>query len=201
MDPTAPNLSDVRMAVYCVPGPALSRWETNKLCQRVSTLFEHQGALVTTVEGPAADGEDDALTDDERPVMEAPIALRMELRSRDLYTNNASLSWAISLMTATVLPAVEESAFAVDVVIRDGSGFLLASESLQGRLITRYGVGTWAANRAADTYWRREDQRLFGDISSHDLSEDLYRQLSQLAYNARVQRQVLEARAPAEARP
>ena len=119
----------------------------------------------------------------------------------------------------TLVPAVTESTFAQDVIIRDGSGFLLVSDSLQGRIINRYGITAWAGDRILQRVWRRAQGLESGrrgpgaklvmsmvdtsqvtqtdvDPIEEDLSADLYGQLSQLMFNAKIQWQVLQDARP-----
>lgn len=184
VDVTQPNLEGLAVGLSCPRGPYLRASETNSLCSKVETLFLNQGAEVTRLDGLA---EEEALS--------APPDLRVELRSRELYTNNPSLSYVISVMTLTLLPAIEDTAFALDVTVADDQGFVLARDSLQGRVLVRHGVGPWAMNALADELWRAPRERLSEDRAGEDISEDLYGQLSQIAFNAKVQRDVLRARA------
>lgn len=192
VDPQLPNLRDLNLAVYCVPGDYLSAEETRMLCRRVGALFENQGALVSTytqdrrapheeLETPTADGPARPRTD-----------LTLELRSRETHSNRNPLSSFLCWSTLTMVPAVTETSFAQDIVIRDGTGFLLVSDTLQGRLVRYFGLGTWMVNKAMDLAWRDEADRLSGDAANQDLSDDLYRQLSQLVFNAKMQWEVLQ---------
>ena len=88
------------------------------------------------------------------------------------------------------MPAVSESTFAQEVVIRDGSGALISSDTLQGRIVSRFGVGTWGVNKVLDLGWREPADELTGDAAKRDLSQDLYQQLSQLVFNAKMRWEV-----------
>ena len=197
VDTQAPNFTDVRMTVFCAPGELVSAQEAGVLCDRVRTLFENQGATVRAITS-AQQLTDDPLIDTVRP--QAAIRrekvpdtdLYMELRSRLIHESDDSLSWALCYLTFTLVPAVTESTFAQDVTIRDGTGFLLVQDTLQGRLIRRFGAGAWAANKVLNLLVRSEEDKLTEETAGQDLSEDLYRQLSQLAFNAKMQWQVLQ---------
>ena len=94
------------------------------------------------------------------------------------------------------MPAVTESSFAQDVTIRDGTGFLLSTDTLEGRLLRRFGVGAWATNKLLNRTVRSEDEKITPDSAKEDLSADLYRQLSQLVFNAKVQWRVQQEATP-----
>jgi hypothetical protein len=206
VDPRLPNFPDTRMDVHCVPGDFLSNEETGALCQKVGALFEMQGALVTTHlsagrseddvvdEAPteAADGEEGPPVDDAAPRTE----LTLELRSRRLHVSRHPLSWALCVASFTLLSGVTEYTFAQSVVIRDGSGFLLLSDSLEGRIVRRFGFGSWAGNAVFDL-WREDADKLTGDVADRNLSADLYQQLSQLVFNAKMHAEVLQQASPA----
>ena len=211
IDPQQPNFQDVRLTVYCAPGDHLNAEETRTLCRRVGTLFENQGAVVLTytrnrlqVE-QAREEEEAALAASEsesesegavdatgvsRGTDEAPTDLVLELRSRQTHAASDPVSWVLCAGSFTLVPGVTESSFATDVVIRDGTGFLLARDTLEGRLVRYFGVGSWATNRIVDLLWREDEDELTGDAVNQDLSADLYSQLSQLLFNAKMQWQV-----------
>jgi hypothetical protein len=114
---------------------------------------------------------------------------------------NDPVSWVLFVLSFSVVPAVTETSFAVDVIIRDESGFLLVSDSLQGRLVRRLGVGAWGTNLVLDRFLRDEDDRITGDAAHEDLSADLYGQLGQLMFNAKMQREVLSQAPPVRREP
>ena len=202
IDPTLRNFDGVKLTVYCVPGGLLSDSEAGVLCQRVGTLFENQGALVTATIG----GEPSVSTDEDgKPLVADPTAqdsseLTMELRARQIHEFNHPLSWAETLLSFTLIPGVTEVTFQQDVVIRDSTGFLLASDSLQGRMIQYFGAGAWIGNKTLDLATRNDADKLTGDVAERDLSNDMYRQLSQLLFNANMQGRVLKQAAAAELR-
>ncbi len=201
VDPQAPNFEGMALTVFCDRGDLLTAAEAKSLCRNVGTLFEIQGAQVTTyTSGEQLYAFDVGGTDtSEAQETDEPVAdLTLELTSRKLHVANDPVSWALFLMSATVVPAVTESSFAVDVVVRDEHGFVLVSDSLQGRLVRRLGVGAWGTNKVLDWFWREEEDRIANSEAAHeDLSEDLYGQLSQLTFNARMQWEVLSGAATA----
>lgn len=193
VDPQLPNLADTRVDLHCIPRDLLNDERADRLCQRVAALLENQGAVVATHlgEGQLEDIELGPVPEDEAP----RTALSVELRAREIHRSNRPLSWAACVITLTVLPGITESTFAQDLVIRDGSGFLLVTDTLQGRLVTRFGAGTWIGNAVADL-WRDDAEKIGGDAASKDLSADLYRQISQIVFNARMHARVLEEAGP-----
>jgi hypothetical protein len=195
VDPQLPNFQDVHLSVRCIPGDLLNPQEAGALCQKVGTLFENQGALVSygDEEEEEEDEEDEESSEEggESEPSEPPTDLILELRARELHQANNLLSWAVCLATFTVVPAVSEATFAQDVVIRDGTGSLLVSESLEGRLVLSFGAGTWVGNKLLDWVWREEPDKLTGDVVNQDISNDIYRQMSQMLFNAKMQSQVL----------
>jgi hypothetical protein len=193
VDPQMPNLRDVNLEVYCVPGDYLSAEENRRLCRRVGALFENQGAMVSTYtqdrRAPQEELEAPTTTD---TATGPRTDLTIELRSRETYSNRNPLSAWLCWSTLTMVPAVTETSFAQDIVIRDGTGFLLVSDTLQGRLVRYFGLGTWMVNQAMDLVWREEADKVSGDAANQDLSDDMYRQLSQLMFNAKMQWEVLQ---------
>ena len=80
------------------------------------------------------------------------------------------------------------------------SGFLLATDRYRGRLVERFGAGVWVGNWVLDRFIREPEERLTGEAASTDLSNDLYRQLSQLVFNARMRQEALQLQAPVRTR-
>lgn len=209
INPQLANFEDVRLTVRCIPEGLLNAQEASLLCQRVQTLFENQGASVSTAtaahgglqdtgtsdEGDDASApepaEDEPAEDEPASTQADPTELTLELRARQLHESNNLLSWVLCLGTFTALPGITESTFAQDIIIRDETGSLLVSDSLEGRLILRFGAGPWVVNKLMDLTVRDDEDKLTGEVASHDLSNDLYRQLSQMLFNAKMQAQVL----------
>ena len=120
------------------------------------------------------------------------VDLRMELTSHDVHSSNDPITWGLFLVTAGLVPGVTDSSFALDVVVRDGTGFLLASDTLEGRIVRRTSWGVVLVNRSMDRWVRDEDETLGDDAAYKDLSNDLYGQLSQMVFNAEMQWRVLQ---------
>ena len=203
IDPQSPNFTDTRLDVRCVRGASLNDFDNGDLCDKVSMLFTNQGAEVHTYvgegpldpDGPVADPteivEGVAGADPGEPRNE----LVLELRTRETNASKHPFSWALFLVSFTVLPGIIESSFAQDIVIRDESGFLLITDSIEGRIVTRYGVGQWLGNTLLD-YTRKDADKLGKEAASADLSTDLYRQLSQDVFNAKMRARVLRQATP-----
>lgn len=193
IDPDVANFQDLRLTVYCPPGDLLGPAEAASLCRMVGLLFENQGAQVTTStrDRRLVDEEAQALGEGEAAAPRADLVL--ELRARQLSHRNDPLRWILCYGTLSLVPAVTETTFAQDVTIRDGSGFLLLSDTLKGRIVRRFGVGTWAGNKLLDLVWRDPEDEIVGsDKAGRDLSADLYGQLSQLMFNAEMRWKVLQ---------
>lgn len=192
IDPGARNFPDLKLDVVCNQGDLLNRQEASVLCENAGTLFRNQGAQVTTRLGQERNYTARASEEEERPV-----DLTLELTSREVHTFNDPVMWTLCVLSASVVPAVSESSFKLDVVIRDGSGFLLATDTLEGRIIKRVGVGVWGLEKALDLA-REDDEKIAEDAAEQDLSADLYGQLSQMVFNAQMQWEVLQQVPPPE---
>jgi len=213
VNPQLPNFQDVRLTVHCVPEDLLNAEEAGMLCQKVGMLFENQGAVVTTtttlhggIEGSsgapevsAPEADDEAAQPTVPTVPTVPTDLTLQLRARRLHRSSHPVSWVLSIGSFTVLPGITETTYAQDVVVRDGTGFVLVSESLEGRIVEHFGFGSWAGNTFLDLVARDEADKLGGDAFDRVVSADLYRQLSQLLFNAKMQWEVLQQVPPARA--
>ena len=195
VDTRLQNFPDVVVSVHCVPSQYLNRTENTKLCRRIGTLLENQGAVVQIFINPRrAKQDDDALLPPDNAGMpvEDRTRLVMELRARKVHASRHPLTWGMFWVSFGVLTGVTEETFAQDVEIRDESGFLLVRDTLEGRIVNRFGAGAWAGNKLLDWTVREPEERLTGDAINRDISADLYGQLSQMLFNAKVQQVVLE---------
>ena len=193
IDMGARNFPDLSLEVICNQGELLNRQEATVLCQNTGTLFRNQGAQVTTRLGEGRPYAGARASEQE----ERPVDLTLELTSRKVHAFNDPLMWTLCVLSVSLVPAVSESSFELDVVIRDGSGFLLATDTLEGRIIKRVGVGVWAVEKALDLA-REDDEKIATDAAKQDLSADLYGQLSQMVFNAQMQWEVLQEVPPVE---
>ncbi|MEZ4316657.1 MAG: hypothetical protein R3F61_04115 [Myxococcota bacterium] len=190
IDVRAANFQDLHLTIRCVPGGLLSRHEASMLCQKVTTLFQNQGALVHTIDNSGQVDADE--TPEEDPEAPPRTDLSLELRARKVHESHHPLSWIASAVTFTVLPGLSETTFAQDVEIRDGTGFLLVSDSMEGRIVRKVGAGPWFGNKILDLVARDKDEKLGIGSAYRELSRDLYQQLSQHTFNAKMQWEVLQ---------
>lgn len=195
IEPAAGNFEGQRMLIRCHPGEVLRPGDAQKLCAKLAALFASQGAQVETAVPQRGGAALPELAGGARP------DLVMELRSRLLHEENPIFLWAVCVATCSVIPAYSELSFAQDVSIRDASGFELAADSLQARIVTYTGAGIWTVNRTLDLLLREERDELTGDAPKRDFSRDFYRQINQLAFNARVRAAVLRGFEPATGAP
>ncbi|MCY1080768.1 hypothetical protein [Archangium lansingense] len=189
VDPQLANFEGMRLLVRCIPGDYLKVPAAELLCRRVGALFRNQGAKVET-DVPRHGRSSRSLEESAQP------DLVVDLSSRLLHKESSGPLWALTVLTATIVPAYTEYSVAQDVTIRDASGFLLASDSLKARFIEYFGAGIWGVNWALDTLVRPPEEELSGDAPARDFSRDFYAQLSQLAFNARVRSDVLRSFEP-----
>lgn len=201
IDPTVRNFEGLKLGVHCPPGGDLANADRDRLCRRISTLFENQGAVVETSTDVGLAPAPDLFAEEGAPpaAPEPGSDLVLLVRSRVLHRENPTLSWIVSLATFTLVPAKEEEAFALDVTVSDNGGFLLVEDSLQGRITRRIGVGTAAVNWTVDRVVRTREERMTHQNAQQELSADLYGHLSQLVFNAQMRSGVL-GESPAVAR-
>ena len=200
IDTQVQNLAGVRLTVRCVPGGMLTPLTAQELCQKVGVVFENQGAMVTTVATPG--GLDGGLEDrpETTPAAMPETDLDLEIRTRVIHQAHNPMLWVLCVLTLTIVPSSTEYTFEHDVVIRDGTGFLLAEETLQGRMVQQFGIAAWTGNALFNWVWRLPEDDITYETMRHDLSTDLYRQLSQAVFNAKMQWLVLRQTPPAAAR-
>lgn len=179
------NFSGQRMLIRCIPGGALTASEAQRLCSKMSALFSNQGAQVDVAIPRAGGGGVTELVAGARP------DLVMELSTRLLNFQNPPFMWVACVASCGVIPAYTDVSVAQDISIRDAEGFELASDSLQARFVEYHGLGIWAVNRSLDLLVREKSEHLTGDSAKEDFSRDFYRQINQLAFNAKVRAAVL----------
>jgi len=193
VDPTLPNFRGLSIDVYCVPSKELKPAQASMLCQRVGTLFENQAATVETFTvDPRVSGGDGGLGLEE-DTNRAPADLVVELRTETVHKDPHPLSWSLCYITGTIVPAVRESTFTQKAVVRDADGFLLASSTYEGRIVSSFGIGTWGGNKLLDVTVRAPEDEITGEGAKKDLSTDMYEQLTQVVYNAKVRGELLSA--------
>jgi hypothetical protein len=189
VEPGRANFPDLALTVHCVPEGLLKGAQARELCDKVAVLFENQGATVNTVTTPGRF---------ESSLGEAPESpgataedLVLELRVRRTHRSGRPLSWVPFVLSWSVVPSASEWSFAQDVVLRDETGFLLVTETLEGRIVNRFGLGHYLLTALIDLGHKRGNKTI--GRADRDLSRDLYGQLSQLVLNAELHRDVLQA--------
>jgi hypothetical protein len=189
VDPRIANFEGQRMLVRCIPGDYLEPDDAEQLCRNVRSLFTNQGAQVE-VEVPRAG----VSARDEQEAAKADLII--ELKARLVHEEDSALLATLSVLTFTLVPAITDSTFAQEVIIRDSKGFQLASDTFQGRFVRYTGVGLWAVNSALDLLVRSDAEELTGDAPKKDFSRDFHGQLSKLAFNARMRSLVMRGFEP-----
>lgn len=180
------NFKDVRVQLRCGKGDATAG-ERNKLCRKLQKVFSNQGAVVDT----------GGLAEVPRGAAAAPKPdLIIDVESRFMSDDTDRFFSVLCVLTATLVPWITDTSLAQDVTIRDGDGFLLASQSYEARFVRYVGLGVWAVNALLDLFLRSPDEKLTGTNQNAVISKDFYRQLSQLAFHARTRELVLRTFEP-----
>lgn len=198
VDTTALNFTDLALTVHCVPSTGLppdgeiKRGIHSAMCRKVVTLFENQGAVVTLVETEGLAGDAYSRMEEEEASAERETDLILELRPQHTVVPNNNLSWVLFYASASILPAVSETPMALEVIVRDEGGFLLAQERLEGRVVRHAGFGAWASNALANKTWRNDSDKRDSETASREFSEDFYGQLSQIVLNASMQWRIMQ---------
>ena len=186
INPELNNFDGVKLMIRCLPSDYTDSGDSEVLCSNMRGLFEAQGAKVE-VEVPESD-----LPERDPSAVKADLVI--ELKSKEMHSENSALLWILCYASATLIPAVTEATFSQDVVLRDTDGFLLASDVLQGRFIRYFGLGFWGINSLMDLIVRSPEEKLTGSATpKKDFSRDFYAQLSQLTFQARMRSMVLRS--------
>lgn len=167
------NFDGLKVEVRCPPGTFVKGGDAQRMCRRVQRVFANQGANVEPV---APTSKPDLIID---------------IQSRLLHSNVDTFMSLLCIASLTLVPAMSEASLAADVTIRDGEGFVLASDSFQARFINYFGFGVWAINGILDLFFRAPNEKLTGNSQNKEVSRDFYSQLSQLAFHARTRALVL----------
>lgn len=196
VDPQHPNFADAEITIYCKPGRQLNKTQANRLCQKLGMLYENQGAKVSTVANVVGGGSTgsswgEAVSDTPQAQGDRPIKLTIDVVGRRTDSTRYPFTWLVCLASATVLPGKMETSWAQDVTIRDETGYLLASETLHGRIVRRFGVGAFVGDKLVDVFMRKAKDEFTGNDGWRQMSRDLYGQMSQMAYNAKLQSKVM----------
>jgi hypothetical protein len=186
-----PNFEDARVLVRCLPSDGFPAPDAEKACRQIARSLQQQGAETETIvprnvdEGLPADAFDGRGAE-----------LTVEVSSRTEHSQAWPLLSAASCVTLTAVPDVYESTFVQDVTIRARNQTVLAEETYRARLITYTGCLVWSVNGILDWAFRDDQNDLTSDGGNKAYSRDLYRQIAQLAYNARVRSDLLGLTVP-----
>lgn len=161
------NFEGLHMKVRCPAGAFVKNSEAQRLCRKVERLFANQGALIDLAD---AKEKSDLIVD---------------IESRLLADDTDRLFSVLCILSFTLIPWTTDTSLAQDITIRDGDGFVLASDSFQARFVSYFGLAVWAVNGLLDLIVRPPGEKLVGDAQRAVVSKDFYSQLSQLAFHAR----------------
>lgn len=192
VDTQSPNFAGLHVVVRCVPEDFLDERDAGILCTRMEELFVAQGATVKTISAKtkAADEEEEG----EPTEVEAPLpedTITVELRAKKVNADTSALLWVFSILTVSLVPAMSEYTYVQEVVVRDRRGVRLASAELKGRLVRYYGLGAWAGTRLTNLIFRDDEEDITNRAFRQGISNDLYGQVSQMVFNARMRQRVL----------
>ena len=185
IDTEVGNFDGLKMLLRCVPGEYQDEFEARKLCNNLRPLFVNQGAQVK-VEVPAKRGLP-------REDKDARPDLIVDLNARLLHEESSPIYWFFSLATFTLLPAIHDFTFAQDIVVRDTNGFVLATDSLQGRFVRYFGLGSLLFIWIPDLIYRARSEKLSGTSQQEEFSRDFHGQLSQIVFHARMRSMVMHS--------
>lgn len=171
----AANFEGLRVQVRCPAGTFVKGGEANKMCRKVEKVFANQGATIAN-----------QANDPKKP------DLIVEIESRLIADDTDRVFSLLCIASGTLIPWINDTSLAEDVTIRDGSGFLLATESYQARFVSYFGLAVWVANAFMDLFLRTPEEKLLGKSQSLAVSKDFFSQLSQLAFHARTRALVLK---------
>lgn len=194
VDPQSANLEGVRILVRCLPTDELEASGAAGLCRRLRALLANQGAVVDVEVRSALGGLGPPAAP---PVVQGSPA-DLVLEHRIFATEPANL-WAtayLAAFTLTLFPLVNDRTFTHEIVIRDGRGALLAEERYDARFVETLSAPYWLLNWLLDGFIRPKSEALVGDGHQRDFSRDLYAQLSQITFNARMRSEVLNGLQP-----
>lgn len=190
LEPRADTFKGLNLEITCLPSETLERSDAERLCRHARRLFAEQGALVQTSTRAGAGGNPmGQAADVQQP--KGPT-LKIDLSARIRRDDPNVVSWFLAIYTLTLVPAVTEHVFIQDVVVRDDSGFLLAKDTWEGRIIDYLGVGFWTVNFALDHTVREPADVVTGDACEKNFSRDFDRQLTQIVFNARARWALLQ---------
>ena len=191
LNPADETFAGSRILLRCVPGADLPPGDAEKVCRNLSQVMRSQGADTETSVPRALDDGQGRLAFDG---VGADFTIEVSSRTEHHYDHPAMFIFMV--LTGTAIPAIEEETYAQQITVRGKNQVVLASDTLRSRFVTYTGCLVWSINWLLDLGFRDDDNDLTGAIGQQTFSRDFYRQVSQLAWNARVRSDVLGLTAP-----
>ena len=191
LNPADPTFAGSRILLRCLPSEDLPPGDAEKVCRNLSQSLRNQGADTETIVPRALDEGQGRLAFDG---VGADFTIEVGSKTEHRFDHPAMA--AVAVLTLTAIPAIEEETYAQQVTIRGKNQVVLASDTMRARFVTYTGCLVWSINWLLDLGFRDDDDDLTGDIGKQMFSRDFYRQVSQLAWNARVRSDVLGLTAP-----
>lgn len=191
VDMQAPNFQGRNMLIRCYKNEHFDAGSASKVCKNVRTLFVNQGAQVLTQtpeEGRAVAFPENEKTPD----------LVVDIRSRKTRVENSPAALTVLHgLTFTLVPVFTESQFTQDVIIRDGTGFILTQDTLSARIVEYSGVLVGGLKSLEGAIQKNDPNQ--AELQKY--STDFYGQLSQLAFHAHMRARAMSGFLPLEDRP
>ena len=191
LNPADPTFAGSRILLRCLPGEDLPAGDAEKVCRNLSQSLRNQGADTETIVPRALDEGQGRLAFDG---VGADFTIEVGSKTEHRYDHPALAIFTV--FTFTAIPSVEEETYAQEITVRGKNQVVLASDTMRARFVTYTGCLVWSINWLLDTAFRDDDDDLTGDIGKQTFSRDFYRQVSQLAWNARVRSDVLGLTSP-----
>jgi hypothetical protein len=182
IDVNEANFLGTSISLTCEKGEYLGAGDSARLCKHMRLMFERQGARVEVTGN----------NDNTAGVFQAQKPdLLVTLKSRLLHQETNAIWVILSAISLTLIPSVSEFDFAQELTVRDASGALLKSDSLEGRFIRYAGFGMWALTGFLDFAVRPKDEAQGGKVFQEAFSKDFQRHISQQVFHARMRAVVL----------
>jgi hypothetical protein len=191
LNPADPTFAGSRILLRCLPGEDLPPDYAEKVCRNLSQSLRNQGADTETIVPRALDEGQGRLAFDG-----VGADFTIEVGSKTEHHHDYPDMAVAAVLTLTAIPAIEEETYAQQITVRGKNQVVLASDTMRARFVTYTGCLVWSINWLLDLAVRDDDDDLTGDIGKQMFSRDFYRQVSQLAWNARVRSDVLGLTSP-----
>ncbi len=191
LHPGDQNFAGTRILIRCLPSDDLPAGDAEKVCRNLSQSLRAQGADTETIVPRSLDDGQGRLAFDG---VGADFTIEVDSKTEHAY-DYPGMAIAAGL-TLTAVPAIEEETYAQRITVRGKNQVILTSDTLRARFVTYTGCLVWSINGLVDWLFRDDDNDLTGDVANVSYSRDFYRQVSQLAHNARVRSDVLGLTAP-----